>query len=77
MTIEYDAALRLTNKIYKDNPLGCCLHIVLDDRNIEDKSVLSCIDTARVRNHKDCLALALMVLNLSKTQRLKLSYNHE
>jgi hypothetical protein len=51
---------------------GCCLHIVLDDGNIQDDHVQYCLEKARLANHPNCVALAEALLSMSKTQRLKL-----
>ncbi len=50
---------------------GCCLHIVTDDRNVDDGSVDHCIESARERGHDDCLEAAQMLRQMSKTQRSK------
>jgi len=50
---------------------GCCLHIVLDDGNIDNGSVAFCIEDAVVHGHKDCERLARMMLTMSRTQRRK------
>lgn len=52
--------------------VGCCLHIVLDDGNVDDKSVDFCLRTALMRGHPECERLALLLRRMSKTQRLKL-----
>ncbi len=52
--------------------VGCCLHIVLDDNNVDDGSVRFCINQAKERGHADCLELGEKLLLMSKTQRLKL-----
>lgn len=52
---------------------GCCLHIVLDDSNIEDGSVEFCIGWAQKHSHPDCEKLGRLLLQMSKTQRLKLA----
>ena len=56
--------------------VGCCLHIVLDDRNADNVDVSHCLDYARERQHEDCIALAEKLILMSPTQRLKLSYLH-
>lgn len=51
---------------------GCCLHILLDDDNLEDKSADFCVKTARKSGHKDCLVLATILSRMSWTQRRKI-----
>jgi hypothetical protein len=53
---------------------GCCLHIVLDDTNVKDSDVAFCLRQAQERGHEDCIALALKLVEMSKTQRFKLSH---
>lgn len=52
---------------------GCCLHITLDDNNIEDHSVEFCIQTAVEIEHWHCAMLARALRSMSKTQRTKLA----
>jgi hypothetical protein len=52
---------------------GCCLHIVLDDNNVDDHFVESCIKWADERGHELCAKTARMLRSMSKTQRWKLS----
>lgn len=51
---------------------GCCLHVVLDDGNVKDDQVRFCLDEAGRKGHPDCAELASKLLEMSKTQRLKL-----
>jgi hypothetical protein len=51
---------------------GCCLHIVLDEGNVDDRSVDFCLDYARRKGHDDCARLAEILRSMSKTQRLKI-----
>lgn len=60
------------NALYRRSATGCCLHIVLDDGNANDKDVEFCIDQAEAMRHPDCLALAKKIILLSKTQRREL-----
>src|SRR5574342_921951 len=52
---------------------GCCLHIVLDDCNVEDGCVQFCLEYAQKNGHPDCIALAELLMQMSKTQRRKLA----
>jgi hypothetical protein len=65
-------AIELVQSIYSRGCDKGCLHIVLDDDNIKDKSVEFCIGVAEQAGHADCLELARLLLKLSKTQRIKL-----
>ncbi len=48
---------------------GCCLHILLDDHNVDDRSAKFCLDYAREMGHADCILLAEHLLRMSRTQR--------
>lgn len=58
---------------HKQNGAWGSLHIVLDDHNVEDSSVLFCLDWARENNDTEGAELAKILYQMSKTQRLKLS----
>lgn len=58
--------------LYASHSAGCCLHIVLDEGNIDDGSVQFCIDHAAEQGHDACKKLAELLLKMSKTQRRKL-----
>lgn len=51
---------------------GGCLHIVLDDGNVEDHSVAFCVDYAMENDCNQCESLARLLMRMSRTQRLKL-----
>ena len=61
----------LVDKYYLDHPTGGSLHIVLDDGNIEDDDVEFSINHARGENDHLGELIGLLMLQLSKTQRLK------
>lgn len=65
--------LPLVQAVYRRSPTGCCLHIVLDDGNVDDASVVRCHLQAVDRDHPDCEELASKLLQMSKTQRCVLS----
>lgn len=58
--------------LYTRHAAGCCLHIVLDDGNIEDENVEFCIQYAMDAKHPECEALARKLRSMSRTQRKKL-----
>ena len=57
----------------RKNPAGCCLHVVLDDHNVEDDCVAHALECAVARGHPECEGLARRLLPMSRTQRAKLS----
>jgi hypothetical protein len=63
----------LVRKLYERNAVGCCLHILLDDGNVEDGHARFCLLQALQQKHWDCIELATAVMQMSKTQRKKLS----
>lgn len=58
--LELFTAIRL---IYERNPVGCCLHIVLDDQNVADQHLEHCIAYAQKNEHADCEAIGRTLLN--------------
>jgi len=54
------------------NSTGGSLHIVLDDGNTDDSSVLFCIRRAHQLDDTDGITLAEILLKMSRTQRRKL-----
>lgn len=52
--------------------VGCCLHMVLDDGNVADGHVAECLEYAKENGHAECIALAELMLKMSRTQRAKL-----
>lgn len=56
-----------------DNGAWGSLHIVLDDGNVDDDSVRFCIDWANKYHDTEGEELAHILLQMSKTQRLRLS----
>jgi hypothetical protein len=53
------------------NPVGCCLHVVLDDGNLDNDSVAFCQRWARNKGHDECIAVADLLARMSRTQRTK------
>ena len=61
---------------YRDKPgnaVGGSLHVVLDDGNIEDSSIQFCREYAAERGDVDGIALCDLLIQMSKTQRSKIS----
>ena len=56
------------------NIVGGSLHIVLDDMNVDDSHVEWCLAYAIRKNDTDGVALAKVLLQMSKTQRLKIAH---
>ena len=48
---------------------GCCLHIVLDDGNMEYEAVEFCVNWAKKREHTKCIELAEALLELTVDER--------
>lgn len=67
--------LPLAWDIYRDHAAGCCLHVALDDGNLEDGHVSWLLSYAREHGHPACIALAEMMQRSSRTQREKLYGN--
>lgn len=51
------------------NAAGGCLHIVLDDGNVQDEHVKFCRDYAAQEGDEDGVALAELLLKMSVAQR--------
>lgn len=60
--------------IYRRHSAGCCLHLALDDGNIEDSSVDFCIRAAAENGHAECESFARRYRTLTRTQRRRLRY---
>jgi hypothetical protein len=63
----------LRRSIYRSHAAGCCLHIWLDDNNTDDDTAAWVLDYAKEHGHEDCVALAEIGVQMSKTQRIKLA----
>lgn len=55
------------------NPAGCCLHIVLSDLNVKTGDVAHCLEYAEQQRHSKCIDMARRLLDMSRTQRLKIA----
>lgn len=55
-----------------NNPVWGSLHIVLEDFNVHDSHVLLCIEDAERTGDQEGLELGQILLQMSKSQRLKL-----
>lgn len=53
------------------NEAGGSLHIVTDDGNVKDAHVMYCIDCAVQRGDQEGEAIGRLLLQMTKTQRLK------
>lgn len=74
--VTIEEVLPMVDELYKRNPVGCCLHIVLDDDNLKDGDVLFCIHQAEAAGHTSCAELGEKLLQLSQTQRGKVRRLH-
>ena len=55
-----------------NNGAGGSLHIVLDDGNVQDSSIIFCLDICKKNNDEKGIKLCNLLLRMSKTQRRKL-----
>ena len=55
------------------NGAGGSLHIVLDDGNVRDQDIQFCLNLARSKSDFDGIAIAEILMLMSKTQRSKLA----
>ena len=67
-------ALSLLRELYASpgGGVGCCLHVVVQNGNVEDAFVEACAQQAAERNHPRCVELAAVLARMTKTQREKL-----
>jgi hypothetical protein len=54
------------------NSVGGNLHIVLEDGNVDDSHVRACLEWAQAAGDADAVALATLLLRMSRTQRRRL-----
>ena len=64
--------LPLVREYYLKHPVGGNLHIVIDDGNVDDKYVKFCLEQATSQNDSGGIAIACLLLMMSKTQRRKI-----
>jgi hypothetical protein len=62
----------LRDAIYEESCVGCCLHIVLDDFNIDRPSFEFCLGEAKKKGHPVCEAMASALLQLTDDEIVKL-----
>jgi hypothetical protein len=82
MKVTVNDVLPLACRLYHEEALctrhtgnvGGHLHIVLDDGNERDSDVQFCLDEALQDKCDTCITIARLLLRMSKTQRLKLSF---
>lgn len=55
------------------NICGGSLHIVLDDQNVDDSHIQFCLEYAIEHSDPDGEKLARLLMQMSKTQRLKMA----
>lgn len=67
--------LRRFRAYFALNPTWGSLHVVLDDENVEDCHVQSCIEFAQSRGDAEGAALGHVLLALSQSQRMKIACN--
>jgi hypothetical protein len=66
-------ALVLAKRYYlkPENLAGGSLHIVLDEGNVHTADVMYCLEKCYEKKDFDGLAIACLLLKMTKTQRLK------
>jgi len=62
---EWETICREVLELYERSAVGRCLHIVLDDGNIDEGDVLCCLNNAYESGHPDCYILANRLLFLT------------
>lgn len=60
----------LVGMIYEDSAVGCCLHIAVDDGNLDDDDIDFCIFEARRRGHSICEKAATMLRAMNEEDRV-------
>jgi hypothetical protein len=68
---DYRIAAPFWRAIYKRKLDGCCLHVAIDDGNLDNRSITWCLQEACDAGHRDCAHLAQLLLAMSMTQRKK------
>lgn len=77
---EIEELSRLIGKLYETEGAGGALHIVVDDGNLDDDCIKSCIDYCNSEEEKDdpskelCLEIAHKMLKLTYEQRVLLYF---
>lgn len=62
----------VVRRIYSKSPVGCCMHIVLDDYNTHDTDLSFCLGLATARGHADCIAAAHALGRADEAERGKM-----
>lgn len=62
-------AVGMIEQLYHRHAAGCCLHIVTDDGNIQDKHVDHCVEYAEKMGHRQCHELARLLQSMSVEER--------
>lgn len=74
------AVAQLVAAIYKGSRpksnVGCCLHIAMDDGNLDDDDIEFCSLNAQAEGHEDCEKVASLLLQMTRTQRKKVCLTH-
>jgi hypothetical protein len=65
----------LVQELYRQpgHGTGGCLHVVLDDGNIEDSHIRFGINWGRKKNCALCACVGFLLLTMTKTQRARVS----
>ena len=79
-TQEVGEIVSLIKELYKKEPVGGMLHIVLDDFNIDDDDLEWCIEYCNQEENRDrhdrdiCIEIAQKMLKLSREARTLICY---
>ena len=61
---------QLVASIYRRCPVGCCLHVILDDGNLEDWVIdKSKVELAAISSHADCRELLALLAGMTERER--------
>lgn len=66
---DHDALRTLLRVLYERHGTGCCLHVVVDDHNVDDSSVDFCLGWAKEHGHSFCELLAQRLRALPEHER--------
>lgn len=55
---------------------GCCLHVMVDDKNCGQDTADYCLKYAKQQGHEECIAAAEAMAQMSNTQRRKVAASH-
>ena len=60
---------QLIAELYEIDPVGCCMHVVTDDQNYDQKSIDLCLRQALERGHGRCQVIAAEYMATPRDRR--------